>query len=115
LCWDCFHNAVSVWWHPAQASLPTKAAGTAVLARRVNPPSVTNSRARLPIATAASAAKTTIRGFDFHQRGGGVWAPSLREPAENSIGLDVAGRFDSLSLLPARFLLRATNSYPLDG
>jgi hypothetical protein len=73
---------------------------------------VTNSNAKPPTATAANAAS---RGFDFHARRGTVWAPSLRAPAAISAGLDVAARFDRLLLLPAWFLLRATNCYPLHG
>src|ERR1700726_756597 len=115
LCWESFHNAVSVSWHPAQALLPTNAgAGAALLVRRApgkaNSPSATNSKARPPIATTATAANTAIRGIDVHERRGRAFAPSFQAPASIPAGFDAAARFDSLSLLSARPLLRATVS-----
>jgi hypothetical protein len=65
------------------------------------------------MARAATAAKAVILGF--HERGGGVWVPSLRASAALAAALDVAARFDSPSLLPRLFLLRATKCYPLLG
>jgi hypothetical protein len=44
-----------------------------------------------------------------------VWVPSLRASAALAAVLDVAARFDSPSLLPRLFLLRATKCYPLLG
>src|SRR5260370_37817641 len=118
LCWESFHNAVSVWWHPAQASLPTKAAaGAALLVRfapgKANSPSATNSKAKPLIATTATAANRAIRGIDILERRGRALAPSFRAFASIPAGFDAAARFDSLSLLPALLLSRVTKYYPL--
>jgi hypothetical protein len=77
---------------------------------KANSPSATDSKARPPIATTATATNTTIRGIDIHERRGRVWAPSFRASAAIPAGFDIAARFDSLSLLSARPLLRATVS-----
>src|ERR1700730_4332311 len=120
LCWESFHNAISAWWHPAQASLPTKAgAGETLLVRsapgNANSPSATNSKARPPIATAAMAANTAIRGIDIHERRGRALAPSFRVSAAIPVGFEVAAGFGSLSPVPTLFFLRVTKHGPQFG
>src|SRR5437868_1484081 len=105
LCWEPFHNAVSVRWQSAQPPLPTKEE-TAALAREAsdnpNPPLATNSKAKPPIAMAIIAPATAIRGFERSR--------ALRAPAVLSGGFDLTARFEGLSLLPVRPLLRVTGS-----
>ena len=80
---------------------------------KANLPSVTNTNASPPTARAAIAANIAIRSGDFRKRGGKVLASWLRAPAVISVGFEVAACFGNLSFLPALFLLRATNCYPL--
>jgi hypothetical protein len=57
-----------------------------------------------------TAVSMAIRGIDLHERRGKALAPSFRASAANPVGFEAAARFDGLSLLSARPLLRATVS-----